>query len=259
LIKVHIPYTSRLNLVDNSTQELIRRIIIMNKIAGIRAISFDGDGTLWDFGKVMCHSLQIVLKELGKIDPQAAAMLDVEKMITIRNGVAERLKGKVTNLEEVRLESFRQTLKDVGRPDDALALHLNRTYLKHRFEDIKLFNDVLPTLEALRGKYTLGLLSNGNSYPERCGLDSVFRFVIFSQDYGVEKPNSAIFRVALEKADCSEKEILHVGNSLEEDIAGAVKTGIKCVWLNRKRMRNNSVFKADYEISSLLELLEILP
>ncbi len=230
----------------------------MNKIIGIKAISFDADGTLWDFVKVMRHSLHHVLKELKRFDPDAVDMLDIEKMIRIRNRVANQLKGKVTNLEEVRLEAFRQTLKDIGRPNDALASHLNQVYLEHRFEDIELFNDVLPTLEALRIKYTVGILSNGNSYPERCGLEGIFRFVVFSQDHGVEKPNPRLFQIAVEKAGCSKQQLLHVGDSLQDDVTGAINTGGKCVWLNRKRARNNLKLKIDYEISSLLELLEIL-
>jgi len=230
----------------------------MNEMFGIKAISFDADGTLWDFEKVMRHSLHHILRELEKLDSGAADMLDIEKMIKIRNEVADKLKGKVTNLEDIRLEAFRQTLRDIDRPDDALASHLNQVYLKHRFEDIKLFNDVLPALKALRGKYTLGILSNGNSYPERCGLEGMFQFVVFSQDCGVEKPNPRLFQIAVEKAECSKQQLVHVGDSLQDDVMGAINVGIKCVWLNRERVKNNLDFKIDHEISSLLELLEIL-
>jgi HAD superfamily hydrolase (TIGR01549 family) len=230
----------------------------MNKIIGIKAISFDADGTLWDFEEVMRHSLLHVLIELKKLDPGAADMLGIDKMIKIRNRVANELKGRVTNLEAVRLEAFRQTLRDIGRPNDALASHLNQVYLKHRFEDVKLFDGVLPTLKALQVKYALGILSNGNSYPERCGLEGMFQFVIFSQDYGVEKPNLGLFQIALEKAGCSKRQLLHVGDSLHEDIIGATNAGIKCVWLNRKQVKNNLNLKIDYEVSSLPELLEIL-
>jgi putative hydrolase of the HAD superfamily len=230
----------------------------MNKIPGIKAISFDADGTLWDFEKVMRHSLHHVLKELKKIDSNAADMLDIEKMIKIRSRVADELKSKVTNLEDIRLEAFRQTLKDIGRSNDALASHLNQVYLKHRFEDIELFNDVLPALKALRVKYTIGILSNGNSYPERCGLEGMFQFVVFSQGYGVEKPDPGLFQVAVEKAGCSTGQLLHVGDSLQNDIIGAINAGIKCVWLNRSGAKNNLHLKIDYEVSSLLELLEIL-
>jgi len=47
-----------------------------------------------------------------------------------------------------------------------LAKYLNEIYLKHRFEDIELYDDVLPTLNALKKKYSLIIISNGNSYPE---------------------------------------------------------------------------------------------
>ncbi|MEW6685517.1 MAG: HAD family hydrolase [Candidatus Edwardsbacteria bacterium] len=230
----------------------------MNRIVGIKAISFDGDGTLWDFEKVMRHSFYHVLKELKQIDPHAATMLDIKRMIQIRNRVANELRGRVTNLERIRLEAFRQTLKDIGRPNDALASHLNQIYLKHRFEDIELFDDVLPTLKALRIKYILGLLSNGNSYPERCGLESMFQFVVLSQDYGVEKPNPMLFQIGVEKARCSKQELLHIGDSLHDDIMGANNAGIKCIWLNRKQVKNDLNIRVDYEISSLLELREIL-
>jgi len=230
----------------------------MKRLTGIKAISFDGDGTLWDFEKVMRHSLGFVLKELEEIDPTAAAMLDIERMITIRNRVADELKGRVTNLEAIRFEAFRQTLVDIGRPNDDLALHLNQVYLKHRFEDIELFEDVLPTLNTLRQRYTIGLLSNGNSYPERCGLEGIFQFVVFSQDHGVEKPDPKLFHIAVEKSGCARDQLLHIGDSLQNDIMGAINASIRCVWLNRTRIENNLGMKAECDIHSLLELSEIL-
>lgn len=118
-------------------------------------------------------------------------------MIEIRNSVAVQLKGKVTNLGVIRLEALRRILKDIGKPNDALADHLNQVYLKHRFEDIELFDDVLLVLKTLQMSYTLGLLSNGNSYTERTGLPGIFHFVVFSQDHGIEKPDPRIFQIAM--------------------------------------------------------------
>lgn len=230
----------------------------MGKIAGIKAITFDADGTLWDFHKVMRLSLQHTLRELAERDPSAAAMLNVDKMIEIRDRVAEDLAGKVSNLEQIRLEAFRRTLREIGRPDDDLAAHLTDTYLRHRFGDIEPYEDALPALKVLREKYRLGILSNGNSYPELCGLEGVFGFAVFSQDHGVEKPDPEIFRIALERAGCSREELLHVGDSLETDVRGAVDSGVRCVWLNRQGIENHTDFKPDHEISSLLDLLEIL-
>ena len=130
--------------------------------------------------------------------------------------------------------------------------------MSHRFEDIELFEDVLPTLGALGEKYRLGLLSNGNTYPDRCGLNGVFEFVVFAQDYGVEKPDPRFFRIALEKAGCTRHDLLHVGDSFENDLMGATNAGIRSIWLNRSGTPNAAGLPGDREISSLLELLKIL-
>jgi len=230
----------------------------VKNISGIQAVSFDGDATLWDFEKVMRHSLNHVLRELEQVDTDVAGMLNIEKMIRIRNEVAEKLKGKIINLERVRLEAFKQTLEEIGKPDEALASYLNQVYLRHRFEDIELYDDVLPTLTVLKDRYTIGLLSNGNSYPERCELEGLFQFVVFSQDYGFEKPDPKLFQIALDKAGCLNSQLLHVGDSITSDIVGASNLGIKSVWLNRNREENSSDVKVDYEIGSLLDLLDLV-
>ena len=121
---------------------------------GVTTISFDADGTLWDFEKVMRHSLGLSLIELRRLAPACAGLLTVESMMAIRNQVADELRGKGTNLEQVRLAAFQRTLQHIGVSDDVLAAHLNAVYLKHRFEDIQFFDDVLPTLDALPASYT---------------------------------------------------------------------------------------------------------
>ena len=230
----------------------------VSNLDAVKAISFDGDGTLWDFEKAMRQSLQHVLMELEQVDAHAAAMLSIGRMIEIRESVAVELRGKTTDLEAIRLEAFRRTLKDIGKPNDALADHLNRVYLKHRFEDIELFDDALPVLKTLQVQYVIGLLSNGNTYPERTGLHGVFRFIVFSQDHGIEKPDPRIFHIAMQEAGCSKEQLLHVGDSLVNDIGGAISVGMKCVWLNRTGATNPLGITADFEIPSLWELLSIV-
>jgi len=207
----------------------------------IRGISFDGDGTLWDFNQVMRHSLRYALAELRTVAPGPTETLTIDAMIAIRNSVARERQGQATNLEAVRLVAFERTLQHVGVADEGLAAHLNAVYLKHRFEDTRPFDDVLPTLDALRGHYRLGLLSNGNSCPEVCGLPDRFDFVVFAQDYGIEKPDPRLFEIALEHAGCSPQELLHVGDSLTNDVDGAKRAGVLAV-------------RPDFAITSLTEL-----
>jgi putative hydrolase of the HAD superfamily len=230
----------------------------MSRLTGIRVVSFDADGTLWDFRRVMRQSLGHALRELERLKPRVAGILDIDRMIEIRDGVAEGLRGEVSDLETIRLEAFRQTLREVGIQDDALAEHLTTVYLKHRFGDIEPYDDVLPTLTVLGKRFKLGVISNGNSHPERCGLKNIFQFVVLSQDHGVEKPDERIFKIALEEAGCTRLELLHVGDSLENDVGGAIDSGMRGVWLNRDRLLNDTDIRPDREISSITKLLEIL-
>lgn len=225
----------------------------------ISAISFDGDMTLWDFQKVMRHSLKKALVELRRLIPtQRARDLSVEDMIAIRNRVEEAEQGRTWNHEELRRLAFERTLESLGNPDRDLAVHLNELYLKHRFEDIELYPDVIPALDRLAPHYKLGLLSNGNSYPERCGLEGRFAFVVFSQDVRVRKPDRRIFEIAAQKADCPLDKLLHVGDSFENDVMGAHGAGAKTVWLNREGLPEDTAIKADVEITSLADLSEVL-
>ncbi|OGG45911.1 MAG: hypothetical protein A3F84_14600 [Candidatus Handelsmanbacteria bacterium RIFCSPLOWO2_12_FULL_64_10] len=223
----------------------------------IKAISFDADDTLWDFEKVMRHALGCALTEFHRLSPAAADRLTIEKMVAIRQRVGEELRGKVVNLEEVRLAAFKETLRHVGAPDDGLAVHLNAIYLKHRYDDMKFFDDTLPTLNALQGRYVLGLLSNGNSYPERCGLGGMFQFVVFAQDYGIEKPDPRLFEIAVSQSGCGKDEFLHVGDSLQSDVVGARRAGVRSVWLNRERRQNDMGILPDFEIVTLTALADI--
>ncbi len=215
--------------------------------------------TLWDFQKVMRHSLKHTLSELRRQVPkQAAEDLTVDEMIAIRDRVAEEVRGKIWNLEEIRQLAFERTLERIGRRDETLAVHLNRLYRKHRYADLELYEDVIPTFDILASRFRIGLLYNCNSYPDRCGLKDRFAFVIFSQDVGVEKPDKRIFEIAAQRAGCQLNQLLHVGDSLESDVAGANRAGVRSVWLNREGRGNATGIKADYEVASLTEIPAIL-
>ena len=230
----------------------------MSEKEHITTISFDGDATLWDFERVMRHSLSISLDELRRRVPGPASReLTVDRMIEIRNTVAAEFKGKTVNLEEIRVHAFRRTVHSVGCADNDLAADLNALYLKHRFEDVELYPDVIVTLDVLRPRFTLGLLSNGNGYPERCGLPGRFTFVVFSQDVGVEKPDPGIFAAACKQAACKPGELMHVGDSLVSDVAGARGAGAISVWLNRDGVVNSTAIRPDHEIETLAQLPDI--
>lgn len=229
-----------------------------HNLNGIKAISFDGDMTLWDFEKVMHYSLSLTLQELRRHVPErAAAQLTIDTMIDIRNTVAAELKGTTVNLEQIRLKAFHRTLEFIHWDDPALAAALNQLYLKHRFEDIELYPDAIPCLDALKDLFAIGLISNGNSDPEQCGLSGYFDFVILSQDIGVEKPHSEIFLSAVAQAGYEPEQLMHIGDSLKSDVVEANGISAISVWLNRNGEKNTSDTVPAFESHSLFEVAQI--
>lgn len=55
-----------------------------------------------------------------------------------------------------------------------------------------------------------------------------------------------------------EDEILIIGDSLSSDICFANHAGIKSIWFNRELKENETEYKPTYEITSLLEVMNIL-
>lgn len=149
-------------------------------------------------------------------------------------------------------------LDHVGYKGPDLSTRLNEVYLEHRYNDIETYEDVVPMLDVLGPRFKLGLLSNGNNYPEYFGLEGRFDFAVYAQDIGIEKPDPGIFQIATRRAGCSLDQLLHMGDSLETDVAAAQAVGAQGVWLNRDGLTNDTEIKPDYEIQSLAELPAIL-
>lgn len=139
-----------------------------------------------------------------------------------------------------------------GRDDDSLAAlrarcadilswELDREVpVQTMMDSIRFFAypDAAPALEALAGRgMRLVCVSNWDvSLSEvlaRCGLADAFDGVVTSAGSGARKPDPAIFGAALELAGCSADEALHVGDTLEEDVAGAGAAGIRAILLDR--------------------------
>jgi HAD superfamily hydrolase (TIGR01509 family) len=92
-----------------------------------------------------------------------------------------------------------------------------------------------PVLEALRERYRLGIVSNfyGNleAVCHSAGLASLFAVVVDSHCVGAEKPDPAIFHVALETLRATPETTVFVGDSLRRDREGARRTGMRFIWI----------------------------
>jgi putative hydrolase of the HAD superfamily len=148
-------------------------------------------------------------------------------------------------------------------PDATLRRYFEEVFEAFRKADAwRLFRDTHISLERLRGSgYRLGIISNFDSRLSdlliNLGIGSLFEHVTISWCVGAAKPDSKIFRSALQAMNVPAARAMHVGDSLHEDFAGAQQAGLAAVLLDRRNL--HSGWKVGWRIRSLSELCDGLP
>ena len=231
----------------------------MTALSDIKAISFDVDGTLWDFEDALARGLEAALREVRRIDPKGTQALTVDHLDQAWVVERDRQWGTITDLVKLRYDAMRRAFAGIDTPDKDLTNRATDAYLEERNRNSRPFADVVPGLEALHGMYTLGTLTNGSMRPERLGLEKYFEFIVMSVEHGgIEKPDPRIFEIAVREARCEPHHLLHVGDHIEYDVRGANDAGVRSVWLNRIGKSSSSGVKPDLEVTSLSELADAL-
>lgn len=87
-------------------------------------------------------------------------------------------------------------------------------------------------LTALAQKYPLVVITNGNVLVERLGLDGHFQHVLKAGGGFRMKPAADLFHTMAQRLGLPPQQILHVGDDVTTDVAGAVLNGYRSAWLN---------------------------
>ena len=115
-----------------------------------------------------------------------------------------------------------------------------------------------PLLKQLSKRFSLGIVSNfyGNleSVLESEGLRNFFGTVADSGAVGCLKPEPGIFLHALRALGASPAEALMVGDSIERDMKGAERLGMRHAWLRGTRPSDSACCLGAHVLSSLGEL-----
>lgn len=102
----------------------------------------------------------------------------------------------------------------------------------------RVYDDVEPALTELKRRgLKLGVISNFDSrlfdVLRACKLDRFFDSIHISTRVGAAKPDPAIFQAALGHHGIEPRQAWHVGDSLREDVEGAMAIGVSAVLLDR--------------------------
>lgn len=174
------------------------------------------------------------------------------------SGEAGELPAIRAYLPEFRERVWRDALARAGHRDEALALQLQRRFVEARRAAETIDPDAEPVLRDLARDHRLALLTNGAGDVQREKLARTpfagyFAEIVISVELGVAKPDPRFFEIALERLGVTASDAVMVGDSLSRDVAGAVRAGMRAVWIDRGAARENGP-EPDETISRLSDL-----
>jgi len=195
-------------------------------LQNIKAVIFDVDNTLIDRTTCIYQAFRYYYKNVAKLDVDTITFeaLVQDSVIWDQQGTHNK-KFVIENANRdyhlnINVEDFMQWYRDYS----------------HEFS--KLFPDTMETLNYLKDKYKLGIITNGFSKTQHMKitsnhLETYFDTIIVSDDYGTQKPEKKIFEIALEKMSVKPHEAVYVGDIYSKDVFGATKAGLIPIWINR--------------------------
>jgi len=173
-------------------------------------------------------------------------------------------------LELPTKERFASLLERIGAADPDLALHMTEIHMGaiHGLTVVPPHHGEV--LAHLGQRVPLGLCSNFSHSPTALRIldEADFRrhlhSVAISDSVGVRKPRGEIFAAVLAELDLSPESVLHVGDSLRADVAGASAAGLATVWITRRiadperQLREHTGPPPDFVVTDLAEILRLL-
>jgi HAD superfamily hydrolase (TIGR01549 family) len=124
-----------------------------------------------------------------------------------------------------------------GEGPAARELAIEMTRLWERSENFDLYPDTLPVMEQLRRHgLKLGLVSNGGRELHELVAHHSLEVdcAIGSRSHGWTKPHPTIFQAALDVLGIEAGETVMVGDSVEDDVEGAIAVGMRAFLIDRE-------------------------
>ena len=227
----------------------------------IRAVTFDLDDTLWDVEPAIACAEQDLRAWLDANCPKMAARYDRDALFKVRGTIVAKTPHLQHDVSELRVQVLKTALFRTGHGEEEaerLARAGFEVFLAAR-HSIEYYEHAVEVLRTLRRHYVIGALTNGNADVRRLDIGPLFHFAIQAGEVGSSKPEPAMFEEAMRRTRLRPDEIVHVGDHLENDVAGAKRLGWYTVWINRGRApRPNVAAAADAEVACLSELPAVI-
>jgi HAD superfamily hydrolase (TIGR02253 family) len=220
----------------------------------IKAVIFDLDNTLVNFTQV---------KHLA-VEAAVDAMIDAG----LKAGKEETVKRvfKIYEREGIEDQQIfdKMLVEDFGHIDYRILAAGITGYRRAKAGNMALYPHVRLTLtQLLKMGIKLAIVSDAPRLLAwlrlvSMGLDPFFDVVVAFEDTGKRKPDPAPFELALSHLGVEPKDALMIGDWAVRDMAGAKAVGMVSVFARYGDDFNTQNSGADYEISDVMHLLDIV-
>ncbi len=222
----------------------------------IECVTFDLDDTLWPVAPTIIRAELKLYQWIEQNYPQVSNAY-TQQDITAKRMVLQNSRIDIAhNVTELRYCSLQKIADEFGYnktfAQEALKL------FRHYRNQVELFEFSETILSVLKKHYVVGAITNGNAQLDQIPIGQYFDFVVTAEQVGVSKPHLDMFQHASSLANVELTKIMHVGDSAQTDVIGAMKAGCKAVWFNNKRQPWPGGQNPDYVIHCLTELPIIL-
>lgn len=145
-----------------------------------------------------------------------------------------------------------------GPPADELLRYWNKRFSTYMI----VFDGVFGLLRGFRKRgLKVALVTNGdselqNNKIDAAGLRDEFDVIVIGGDYPFEKPDTRIFRIALEKLGVDPYDAVFIGDNPVNDVIGSQNAGLTDIWMDRLGQTDMHGAKPTYTVHSIKELEE---
>lgn len=186
-----------------------------------KAIIFDFDDTLTDRGELYRRYSHYIIDKYFHL-PEGA---DKEEIVRL---MCEWDKRGYSD----RIEVNNRIIQRWNLPVTAEQLQNELFYEGAKFTVLE--ENAIETLEYLKSKYKLGMITNGSpvfqgNKIKASGLEKYFDDIIISGNVGVHKPAIEIFLLSCAHLGVLPQEAAYVGDQMQNDVLGAENAGMTAV------------------------------
>ena len=223
-----------------------------------KGLLLDLDNTLYDYNAAHMHALYSVTNyftQLHKIDEIEFYDLYNISRSEIHNDLIN------TASSHSRILYFQKLNEKLNLNPLKFSVDLEKIYWNSFMEKMILFEGVDEMMNTYKNRICIITdLTTQIQHKKilKLNLEMFIDKIVTSEEVGVEKPNAKIFNKSLDKLNLSQNNVCMIGDNFKKDIEGAVKLGIRSVWLNHENKEFSHSSNLIDEVSSFKEILNFI-